>query len=851
MSLLDVLYRLIIYPLELLFEVIFAVSERLVNNPELSIIILSVVVNLLVLPLYRRADAMQEREREMAAKMAPWLKHIRKTFKGDERFMMTQTYYRQMGYKQVYVLRSSVPLLLQIPFFIAAYHFLSHLDYISGVRFGPIKDLAEPDALIAFGGITLNLLPILMTAINAASATVYSKGFPIKTKIQMYGIAAIFLVLLYNSPAGLVFYWTLNNLFSLGKNIVMKMVHEPKPKKTVKVGDDRAKADNAIWFLGALNLTVLTGILIPAGTIASSPLEFLSFEPLLNPLKLIVLSALTACGVFIIWFGVFYLLAARRTRSFMALGMLMLNAFTMINVFFSGESDLRIYPDLVFVAEYHKTSQAIMMNLLSLFLAAILVYIFWNHYVKAMAVVLALPLLALSVMSYLNVKQVQDGLEDKYFLDEDYNYFMPADIKLSTNGKNVVVIMLDWAIGEYIPYIMANNPGTADQYDGFTYYPNTLSYGPNTIFGAPALFGGIEYSAENMNLRRDLSLAYKTDESLKVMPLMFLENSYDVTVVNPPNAGYKWIPDLSIYDGYDVDAYVTNGAFCRDNEEYVANDEALRIRQERNLFCSSVSKMFPPIMTDFFYDDGDFNAIEYGDHDRSYGHSLYRTFMDAYRVLLNMDKMTTITEDPEGGFLMMANDTAHELYRISDESYPDGLYAGEDHLVFANDNQIKHYQVTEAAITALGHWFDYLREKGVYDNTRIIIVSDHGAALYQDSNMIQPNGLDMMAYNPVLMIHDFGEEGYNVCEDYMTNAVVPYYATLGVVDEQVNPLTGNELTLDFLTDDPVIIYSEAINSDQNPGNTYAPADWYRLSGVCDTLDGGCLGDLQIESIPIP
>jgi len=532
----------------------------------------------------------------------------------------------------------------------------------------------------------------------------------------------------------------------------------------------------------------------------------------------------------------------------MALGMLMFNAFAVINVFFSGEADLRIYPDLVYVAEYHKTSQAIMMNLLSIFLAAILVYIFWNHYVKVMAAVLALPLLAFSIMAFLNVQKVQNGLEDKYFLNEDYNYFVPADIKLSTRGKNVVVIMLDWAIGGYIPYIMANNPETADQYDGFTYYRNTLSYGPNTIFGAPALFGGNEYSAENMNLRSDLSLAYKTDESLKVLPTLFLENSYDVTVVNPPNAGYKWIPDLAIYDGLDVETYVTNGAFCRENEEYMMNDEALRIRQERNIFCSSIAKIFPPLLTDVFYDDGNFNAIEYGDYDTSYGRSLYRTFMDAYQVLLNMDRMTTITDDPEGGFLMMANDTSHELYQLSDETYPDGIYAGDDHLVFTNDNQIKHYQVTEAAI---GQWFDYLRSEGVYDNTRIIIVSDHGAALYQDEDMILSNGLDMMAYNPVLLIKDFDEEGFRVSDEYMTNAVVPYHASEGVVVDQINPMTGNALTLDFLNDDPAIINSDLINSDDNPGNRYAPADWYRLIGVCDTLNGGNWEDIQIEPIEAP
>ena len=80
-----------------------------------------------------------------------------------------------------------------------------------------IKDLGAPDGLIVIGGIAINLLPILMTLINVISSALYLKGFPLKTKIQLYGMAAFFLVFLYNSPSALVFYWTLNNLFSLIK----------------------------------------------------------------------------------------------------------------------------------------------------------------------------------------------------------------------------------------------------------------------------------------------------------------------------------------------------------------------------------------------------------------------------------------------------------------------------------------------------------------------------------------------------------------------------------------------------------------------------------------------------------
>ena len=61
-----------------------------------------------------------------------------------------------------------------------------------------------------------------MTLINFISGAIYTKDATFKEKIQLSVMALIFLILLYNSPSGLVIYWILNNLFSLVKNIVMK-----------------------------------------------------------------------------------------------------------------------------------------------------------------------------------------------------------------------------------------------------------------------------------------------------------------------------------------------------------------------------------------------------------------------------------------------------------------------------------------------------------------------------------------------------------------------------------------------------------------------------------------------------
>ena len=99
MSFWHALYQLLIGPLELLFETVFSLVYRIIGSPGLTIVFLSLAINFLVLPLYRRADAIQTEQRDKALQMKPWVDHIKKTFRGDERFMMLETYYRQVGYK--------------------------------------------------------------------------------------------------------------------------------------------------------------------------------------------------------------------------------------------------------------------------------------------------------------------------------------------------------------------------------------------------------------------------------------------------------------------------------------------------------------------------------------------------------------------------------------------------------------------------------------------------------------------------------------------------------------------------------------------------------------------------------
>ncbi|MDO5304913.1 MAG: YidC/Oxa1 family membrane protein insertase, partial [bacterium] len=220
---LNFLFNIFIFPIYGIIEFLYhSVCVLSSHYALISIFTVSFFVNLICLPMYNRAEFYQKQEREIQKKLEPTVKSIKKNFKGDEQFMLLSTYYRQNHYHPIMALRSSLSLLIQIPFFIAAYAFFSQPEIYNAMSIGLIKNLSKPDELINLFGFSINALPILMTAINIIAAEIYAKGIPVKERIQMHALAVVFLVLLYNSPSGLEIYGTFNNCFSLLKNIGLR-----------------------------------------------------------------------------------------------------------------------------------------------------------------------------------------------------------------------------------------------------------------------------------------------------------------------------------------------------------------------------------------------------------------------------------------------------------------------------------------------------------------------------------------------------------------------------------------------------------------------------------------------------
>lgn len=842
------LYQLLIYPIELLLGIVFSLVYEIRHDVGLSIIGVSIVVNILLLPLYNRADAISEEERKKQKMMALPLSHIKKTFKGDERFMMLQAYYRKMDYHPLNSLRSSLPLLLQIPFFIAAYHFLSNLSLLQNMSFRWIKNLAVPDGIIfipAIGidimpdmillnGININVLPILMTLINIVSTIIYTKGSPMKEKVQLYVMALLFLILLYNSPSGLVIYWTMNNIISLIKSIVLVIKKRLSNKESdygrIKLKrTDNTKEWDLLFVFGVLLLTLLLGVLIPSSVIVSSPAEFVTVGDYRNPLLYIFNSFLITAGTLLIWIPVFYYLGSERTRKTICAMLWIGGGIALVDFLAFGKVDMFINVNLKYDIEPTVSSQKIMLNLVVIAVITVVMMILIIRKRRLVQTIYSLLILALITLSAINIVQSEIKLSDMPYLKEEIQPY--KGFTLSKHGKNVIVLMLDRGIGTYIPFIMNERPELKEKFSGFIYYPNTVSFGGHTMTGAPALFGGYEYTAEGMDSRPEEKLVDKHNEALKVMPVIFSENGYKTTVYDAPLGGYKWISDLSIYNEYPkIQAYSLKNRFKDPELSY-----SVEIYRDRSFFMYSIYKAVPLICQQFVYDDGNYHYPDERPH-------INMEFVDPYLTLCNLNNLTEIEDSDRNTFMMMDNEAPHAVAELQLPDYipvgnlnNNGLETGYRTNETGNILKIDEYRLYHVNISPLiqiGNWLDYLKKNGVYDNTRIIIVADHGYSVGQFESLIQDDGTDVQGVIPMLLYKDFNTAEYTVSNEFMTNADTPVLAMDGLIDNPVNPFTNKKIDSSekYLHDQLVLCKDvEANDIDKTNYTFHQPGQvWYRV-----------------------
>jgi len=190
-----------------------------IPNYGIAIILLTFFVRGIFWPLTHKTA---ESSRRMAA-LQPKVKEIQAKFKDNPQKLQQETWALYREHK-VNPLSSCLPMLVQLPVFIALFTMLRSVAELRFESFLWISDLSEAENLFAdVLPIPLNILPILMSGTMVLQSYLMpGMGDPTQRKMMMIMMPIMMLFMLYTFASALALYWTVSNLIAIAQLYAQK-----------------------------------------------------------------------------------------------------------------------------------------------------------------------------------------------------------------------------------------------------------------------------------------------------------------------------------------------------------------------------------------------------------------------------------------------------------------------------------------------------------------------------------------------------------------------------------------------------------------------------------------------------
>ena len=228
------------FPIDFLAYIMLAILNWLygaINSWGWSIILLTLLIRTIFFPVTMKANASM---REMSA-LSPKLKEIREKYKDEP--MVAQAKMSEL-YKEhkVNPMGGCLPMLIQIPVFIALYYALGSAAELRQQSFWWINDLAQPDTVCHIFGLAINPLIIAWTLLMVVQQKLTPTAMdPMQAKV-MLAMPLVMLFILYTLPAALTLYWTVSQIFSIAQMIYQNKIKKAEEAK-LKASKEANNAD--------------------------------------------------------------------------------------------------------------------------------------------------------------------------------------------------------------------------------------------------------------------------------------------------------------------------------------------------------------------------------------------------------------------------------------------------------------------------------------------------------------------------------------------------------------------------------------------------------------------------------
>ena len=195
--------------------------NQYIHNYGVSIILLTILIKILFWPLTHKSyKSMKEMQ-----KLQPRMAKMREKYKNNKAQLNKEMMALYKTYK-VNPMGGCLPMIIQLPVFFALFRILGSAIELRQAPFMLwINDLSAPDRLFNFPFSIPFMSPPygipVLTLLMGASMFLQQKmtptpGDPTQAKIMMF-LPLIFTFMFINFPSGLVLYWLVNNILSIGQ----------------------------------------------------------------------------------------------------------------------------------------------------------------------------------------------------------------------------------------------------------------------------------------------------------------------------------------------------------------------------------------------------------------------------------------------------------------------------------------------------------------------------------------------------------------------------------------------------------------------------------------------------------
>lgn len=382
-----------------------------------------------------------------------------------------------------------------------------------------------------------------------------------------------------------------------------------------------------------------------------------------------------------------------------------------------------------------------------------------------------------------------------------------APIRFTRTGNNVLLIFLDRYMGAYVEKFVAEDPALATQLDGFVWVPKTVAPGYNSIAGVHAVVGGYDYTPREMNARRR-PLRELANEAFSILPMNFTRKGWEVSWLRPHGLDFTMKGDCSVLSHI-------SGLRCGEPPADIARNAAARHGismqhlSDSNyvdlLVLLAAMRVAPYELKATLMDRGPW--VPFLRHTAG-------VTLNEWAQLEALPQLST-TAATKNQLDIVFNFLPHEPYFLAEDCTPLAALKEPSAEKLAQggwrDAFDYHHEIgARCALRLVARYLGWLKEQGVYDNTTIVIASDHGiiGSVRDGSSRAVAGGTQdnqYVASRSLLLYKPRGAHNpMRVSDEFLPNAEVPRLLCQDI-GGCVNPFLGDKTIEAHGRDDPFYV----------------------------------------------